>query len=405
MIRVGVIENGPGLAELATEWNDLLRDSAADSAFLTFEWVSTWWRHFGSGRRLWVVTVRADGELVAIAPFVRCPRRLRPPRVMPALELIGSAATFADHLDVIVRRGREREAGEAVADAVAGAGLALDLTGLSFGSAVTAHVHPALSRHRWISATVPADVCPFITLAGTTWENYLASLGSQHRYNFRRRLRNLTRQFEMRFDPVTSEPARREAFAALVRLHNERWQSRGGSGAFSRADQVAFHDELTRLLLERGWLRLYVLRLQGAIVAALYAISYHGKFHFYQSGFDTGFRRHSIGLVTMGLAIEQAAREGANEFDLLRGTEDYKFLWAHETRQLRAFEASPPDLAHAAYRASLRAWRTARDLVRGRRPAAGPAGRAASPTPATVASVTRQTDLGMSEGKAGTGTR
>jgi CelD/BcsL family acetyltransferase involved in cellulose biosynthesis len=402
MTQVTVIEHEAALAALSPEWNQLLQASAAASAFLTFEWVSVWWRHFGRGRRLWIVTVRSGGELIAIAPFVRCPRRIRPPRLVPVLEFIGSAGTFGDHLDLIVKAGREAEAAEAVADALCGAGLAIDLDGMSADSSAAGHLEAALARRGWVAGSEPADTCPFITLGGVTFDDYLARLARKHRSNFRRGLRNLTGQFDVQFDLVTSEAAREEAFAALVRLHLERWQDRGGSGAFTTGAQVAFHDELTRRFLDRGWLRLCVLRVRGAIAAVLYGMSYHGRFSFYQSGFDTSFQQHSIGLLTIGLSIEQATREGSREFDLLRGTETYKFRWARETRQLRRFEASPPDVAHAIHRATVRAWRLARRVVRGPRFTARPAGQSASPDSSPGLPLGGPADLEVSEEKAGT---
>jgi CelD/BcsL family acetyltransferase involved in cellulose biosynthesis len=400
--RITLIEDAGRLAALAPEWTDLLRASAADSAFLTFEWASTWWRHFEAGRRLRVITVHVDDELIAIAPLVLCPRRRAPLRVVPALEFLGSAEVGADYLDIIVRRGREADACEALGGALAGTGQMMDLAALLPESYVTAHLQRALARRGWLDALAPADICPFIILAGRTWEDYLSSLGSQHRYNFRRRLRNLSRQFDLRFECIGAEARRGDALAALIRLHNSRWDGRGGSAAFGTPAQVAFHDEVTRLFLARGWLRLYVLWLDGTIAAALYGFVYNRKFYFYQSGFNSEFRQHSVGLVTMGLTIEQAVGEGVEEFDLLRGTEPYKFLWARESRQLSHLEVTPPNLAGLVHRASIRARSVVRRVVRGSRPAAAlPAFGAASgdPEPAIVPGG----NLRVPNGKIGTG--
>jgi CelD/BcsL family acetyltransferase involved in cellulose biosynthesis len=103
----------------------------------------------------------------------------------------------------------------------------------------------------------------------------------------------------------------------------------------------AFHDEASRLALERGWLRLFVLWLGDAPAAALYCFRYRDVFSFYQSGFDPRFAQLGVGLVAMGLAIRGALQEGALEFDLLHGEEPYKFLWAKATRPLEGITAFP----------------------------------------------------------------
>ena len=41
-------------------------------------------------------------------------------------------------------------------------------------------------------------MCPFIDLTGHSWDSYLDDLGPAHRYNFRRRLRNLERLGRLR---------------------------------------------------------------------------------------------------------------------------------------------------------------------------------------------------------------
>src|SRR5439155_27166317 len=129
-------------------------------------------------------------------------------------------------------------------------------------------------------------VCPIVTLAGHTWESYLASLGASHRANFRRRLRALTKRFDMRFELIASGPARGEALAALVRFHGQRFGA-SGSTAFLSPALRAFHDDASRRAIDQGWLRLFVLRLDGAIAAVMYGFSYNNRFYFYQHGFDS----------------------------------------------------------------------------------------------------------------------
>ena len=73
-------------------------------------------------------------------------------------------------------------------------------------------------------------------------------------------------------------------------------------------------------------------------VAALYGFFYQRVFYFYQSGYDPRYRKHSVGLVTMGLAIKSAIEDGAEEYDMLHGDESYKFQWAKDVRELEHLE-------------------------------------------------------------------
>jgi CelD/BcsL family acetyltransferase involved in cellulose biosynthesis len=147
-------------------------------------------------------------------------------------------------------------------------------------------------------------------------------------------------------------------------LHNARWRDRGGSDAFDTPGLVAFHREFSRIALERGWLRLYVLRLDRKSAACLYGFLYGGTFYFYQSGFDSAYRKESVGLVSMGLSIKSAIEEGAEEYDLLHGNEEYKSHWSRESRELSRLELYPPGGMGSICRRSAQLERAARRMAR-----------------------------------------
>lgn len=337
--------------KIKEEWNALLEASPANCFFLTWEWLFTWWRYLSGGRRLFILAVRSGGELIGLAPLVLKPARLRLLRPFRTLEFLGSGTIGSDYLDFILRRGKEREAVEALAEYLAHRKLMLELRQLRRESASALRLAQALREQGgWGLFEAATDLCPYINLSGHTWPSYLGTLGSSHRYNFQRRLKQLNKEFEVRFEQALSEEQRREALALLVELHHKRWQERGSSQAFSTADLLSFHQELGRLALERGWLRLFVLRLDGKPAASLYGFRYHRSFYFFQSGFDPRYGRHSVGLVTMGLAIQKALEEGAAEYDLLHGDEPYKFLWTRDVRDIGRLELYPPSAAGLLHR-------------------------------------------------------
>jgi len=359
------IADAPTFTGLRDEWNELVSSSGADTLFLTWEWLHSWWRHLADARRLALVTVRRDGRLLALAPLAVRPPSLSRLQPIPALEFLGTGTAGSDYLDVIVRRGEEGEAVAALAEHLAVRTPMLELSHVHSGASVAADLAARLGGHGWTSATSTVNVCPFIPLSGHTWASYLDSLGSAHRYNVQRRIRNLDKQFDVRFERAHTEDERRAALALLVELHNRRWDPRGGSESFATPALLAFYDEVSRLALARGWLRLYVLRLDGRAVAALHGYAYGGAFLFYQAGFDPDFAKQSVGLVTMGLAIKSAIEEGLNEYDLLHGDESYKFQWAPKSRELARIQAFPGSLGGRLGRRAMGASRALRQRARG----------------------------------------
>jgi CelD/BcsL family acetyltransferase involved in cellulose biosynthesis len=333
-----------GFAQLSEEWDAALRASAADSFFLTFDWLHTWWRHFGSGRRLFLLTVRRGVELVAVAPFAIAPPRLD--RLVPfrSLEFLGAGSAGSDYLDVFARPECEAEVARILGDHLARHSFMLQLGRVRPGVSLASRVAAALEGQGWTHRETPHEVCPFIPLGGHTWESYLSGLGSAHRYNVQRRLRNLYRRYAVELHRVATEEERGPALARLFQLHDARWRPRGGSDGFGSENELAFHDEVTRRALAGGRLRLFELRLDGRPAASLYGFRHGGTFSFYQSGFDPAFTKDSVGLVMMSLAIQSAIEEGAVEYDFLHGDEAYKFQWARDARPLARLEIFPPRL-------------------------------------------------------------
>ena len=386
-----------GFEALRDEWNELLQASDSNCLFLTWEWLYTWWKHLAGDRQLSILAVRCEGRLIALAPFGLRPASLLRRRPLPVLEFLGNGCVGSDYLDFIVRRGYELEARQAFASRLSKERLVLDWAQLRRGSCFAAGVaadlaataelvscrplklsgswngNKALNEREpaqleraarstaaenapaagssaraprvptgWRVSETISNTCPFIPLAGVSWETYLATLGAEQRYNFNRKWKRLNRDYSVQFEPVQREEQCRESMDLVIELHNMRWRGRGGSDAFHTPGLVEFHREFSRIALKRGWLRLYVLRLNQTPAACLYGFSYGRTFYFYQSGFDPAYHKQSVGLVSMGLGIKSAIEEGAEEYDLLHGSEAYKSHWSRESRELGRLELYPP---------------------------------------------------------------
>lgn len=336
---VEIIHDANGFAELRPEWNRLLSSSKSDCFFLTWEWLYTWWRHLAGDRQLHLIAVRDGDRLIAIAPLARRPR-FHFGHPLETLEFLGTGFVGSDYLDFIVERGCERVARAAFRDYLGNAGYALRWTNVgpnSFAGGLAAF----LAERQWGVVDAQINVSPYIPLSGLTWETYLAGLGSEHRYNFRRKWQRVNRDFRVRWLAAHGRHEAREAIDIAIALHQCRWSERRKSDAFHQPELVAFHREFAPLAADLGWLRLYTLRLDDQPAASLYGFLYRGKFYFYQSGFDTVYAKHSVGLLAMGLSIQAALAENATEFDLLRGNETYKAHWARAVRDLRRLELYP----------------------------------------------------------------
>lgn len=348
------ITDESALVAIRGDWNELLQSSRADCFFLTWEWAATWWKYLGAPGRLIVLVVRHRGELVALAPFRLRPSGLLRKQPFPVLEFLGSGFAGSDYLDVIVRRGYEDTAVDALAQELSSyrnvRRSSFKWNSLVRDRCLAVRIAERLNSRGWSVDEAQTNICPYIPLEGHSWESYLAGLGSEHRADFRRKWNRLNRDFDVRFEAAQTSDECAESIDLLIEQHNLRWRHRGGSDAFHTPELVGFHRELSQVALEKGWLRLYVLWLNGKPAASLYGFFYGEKFYFYQSGFDIAYEKYSVGMITMGLAIQSAIAEGAREYDLLHGDETYKSHWSSHHRPLTRLELYPAGMRGLLYR-------------------------------------------------------
>ena len=106
----------------------------------------------------------------------------------------------------------------------------------------------------------------------------------------------------------------------LLRLHQLRW----GTTKSPFLDAAAFHREFAAIALRRGWLRLWILEVDGRPVAASYGFRFGDTESGYQSGRDPSFRESQLGFLLLNRAVREALADGMREYRLLRGGEAYK---------------------------------------------------------------------------------
>ncbi|MEA2781511.1 MAG: hypothetical protein QOK29_3055, partial [Rhodospirillaceae bacterium] len=127
-----------------------------------------------------------------------------------------------------------------------------------------------------------------------------------------------------------------EQFEALLRLHGVRWASRGEpGGVLASAKLRDFHRQAAPAMLATGVLRLYALRIDGQTIGSYYGFLHRTRAYAYLTGFDPAYGFESPGTIILAHAIEEAMREGAREFHMLRGREPYKYAWGATDRPNR----------------------------------------------------------------------
>jgi CelD/BcsL family acetyltransferase involved in cellulose biosynthesis len=295
------------LAVVEDEWRALA--GQAGNIFSTPEWASAWWCHFGAGREQLATVCRdADGRLVGVLPLYLWARR--PLRVA---RFIGHGP--ADQLGPVCKQRDLSAVATAVEDGFRRGGLKCDL--LIFdrlsGEAETLPAGTVIERE-------PSPVMR----AGMSWDEFLESRSSNFRDQVRRRERKLAREHELRYRLADARSLDAD-FETLVHLHEGRW---GGQSDTFEEELKRFHLDFARRALERGWLRLWLLEVDGRAVAAWHGFRIGGVESYYQAGRDRAWDRYRVGFVLLAHSMRAAFDDGMREYRLLRGGESFKDRFA-----------------------------------------------------------------------------
>jgi CelD/BcsL family acetyltransferase involved in cellulose biosynthesis len=301
------IERPERVEALREVWGKLAERSR--NVFATWEWASTWWRHFGTGVEPRVTICRnSDGAAAAILPLQL--RRAGPVRI---LRFVGHGPS--DELGPVCAPDEREAAARALR-------LVLDEGGFDvfLGDALP-------GTEPWAAflggRVVERTESPLLRVESVSWDDFLASRSQNLRQQVKRFERRLARSHELRFRLSSDPEGVRADLETLFALHRKRWH---GSPWFAGAEN--FHRDFAAVALERGWLRLWVLDVNRTPVAAWLGFRFAGVESYYQAGRDPTWERWSVGFVLLAHTIRQALADGMTEYRFLRGGEQYKYRFA-----------------------------------------------------------------------------
>ena len=317
-------------ADIRDEWDRLA--TASGNVFGTWEWATAWERHLGKGRPLALYACRrADGEVAAVLPLYLT--AMRPVRL---LRFLGHGP--ADQLGPVCSG----------ADAPAVARALLELVRLRPLGARGLLAERLPADQNWAELLGPGrlrrESSPVLDTAGRSWNEFVASRSRNFREQVGRRERKLGREHRLSIRLTTDTARLDDDFDTFVRLHALRW---GQESAFTGA-RARFHRDFAHLSLERGWLRLWLLEVDGSAVAAWYGFRFAGIDSYYNASRDPAWDSRSVGFVLLTHTIRTAFEDGMKEYRFLLGDEPYKDRFAGRDPGLETVLVGPRSLARAA---------------------------------------------------------
>ncbi len=325
---------------LAPIWREVTEEGGQTSPFLSHDWFACCWRTAGPNRHREVWLLEDAAGPGALIPLVRWKAKVRglPVRIAGFLDSPDSPFVefpVAGMLDEVIRTFlgslRERRDWDA-----------LSLPKLPAQSRTLKALEAALPEHfPWRVAG--REHSPYLAIS-ESWEEFFRNKTQR----FRKTCRNIENRLP-RGGTVTVEEHREvdpdgPVFAEVLEVSRQSWKGVRGVAMATMKGMPRFFHEFTRRASANGWLRLWILRLDGRAVATEYQIGANGCLHALRADFDSALAELSPGAY-LNLRIIRSLFEqpGVQEYNMGPGANPYKLRWAtgvHETVDLQAYAPS-----------------------------------------------------------------
>jgi len=317
-------------ADIAKCWADLLAQSRSNTLFLTWEWLFTWAECFlESDCQLFILAVYKQSELTGVAPWcIRHSRKWGIP--VRSIEFLGTPEAGSDYLDVFARPRKEREVAQAIHSflfkEVSSRWDRLILHDIPSDSLFLMHFLNQIEAEGKTVELQPGSFCPIMNLPNTR-EQFLSQLSPHRRRQYLRDIRGLEKEGGFNYRRFQSNDIT-DSLKTLCALYVQRWKTSG--------DLARFLERLVSRYHGTGWFEIGLLEIKGTCVAATFQLRYANTLSQYIQATDRLFKTSvhvSIGNALVGLSLENAIEDGFSTYDFLKGTEEYKFLWADGGRR------------------------------------------------------------------------
>ncbi len=329
MICVSEINQIEQLAEYRRAWASLLDQTAGASFFQSFEWLETYWKHFGAGQKLRTLIVCSAGRPEGILPLVvrRESTRVGRLRVLTyPLDDWSSfygpigpdpAATLAAGLEHVRRTERDWDI--------------LELRWLGAAGTDTAQTEQAMHDAGFQAYRTVWDRTAVVNLEGT-WDAYLAGRSRRWRRNLRHWEKRFARQGKIsyvRYRPTgtaheDADP-RWDLYDTCEQIAQRSWQGSSTSGTTLSHDSIRpFLREAHAVAAAAGAVDLNLLLLDGRPLAFVYGYHYRGCTYGLRVGYDAGQSRDGAGNMLLAHVIRDSFQRGDRIYDMGIGSLDWK---------------------------------------------------------------------------------
>ena len=310
---------------LREEW-ELAANAFGDRGiFLSPGWFQTWWGAFGKTGHLFIAVLHCGDRLKGIFPCW----------VTSDGELSGLANEV--YFDFLLDDQDREETVDRFMQLLRRTGVAhASLPSLSRFEGNGAILLKSLKRTHFPFWTWAYSFGAIVDVSCATWEEVEGSFQSKLRNNLKKGRRRAEKEGKLTFEEVRGRESVERLLEDAFAVEASGWKAKEGTAIAQSQEKLDWYRDISKWAAERGLLRIYLLRLDGQLIAFDLALQSGRTIFALKTGYDENIAtRFSAGNVMRSEVLKLLwASPEISQYDFLGPTYPWKVEWTQVSGEL-----------------------------------------------------------------------
>ena len=334
-LSVSIVATAQAFRALAQDWNRLVTQTNG-SVFLRHEWFEAAWAWRSEDSTLCILWAQRGNQVVGILPLIRHSLTAQLPRLR-SLEFLTVPDTQT--CDVIAAPENRNAVVDAFCDALHERRKEWDQITFRYLHSTNSALHElkqGLEKRRYACNIKTQGPNLFVNLE-PTWDTYYGTRSRSLKKANNLAANRLKKTGQIEIQRIShenaDEPAILSALEQAIDISRRSWKQ-GTGNSLDESGPKAFITTLTTLAARNGWLSLWLLAIDGKVLAMEYQLVDAGNVYALRADFDANCEEISPGSHLMRTLLESLFGGNLQRYYMGPGENAYKTRWTEESELL-----------------------------------------------------------------------
>lgn len=309
---------------LKNEWNDLV-ESTGGEPFYRHEFIRIWIESFAASAKLRILILRDSARrLMAIMPLIEQSTFFCG---FPVRQLISPANSHSCRFDLIAQDGASASK---EFFSYLSANRNWDLLQILDvpEDGKMPHLYKAAEQANYPVGAWESQHSPYLNLPDT-YPKLMERFSSVFKTTLRRRWKRLEKLGKISFEVVTGGTELQQCLKECYAVEESSWKGRQGTAITQSTNTYNFYNKLAHASAHEKYLSLFLLRLDGKLIAFQFNLNYNSTVYTLKLGYDENYKECSPGLVLLNEIIKYCIEQKVQKCDFLGDETDWKVKWSN----------------------------------------------------------------------------